>query len=211
MFQKALSSFDPVSCLKKVSIITLRQHDREFGLNARILASFPQAKIETVDKVTRGPVETALSVERHLNLDDAVVVMDCDLWFSSQKYFQMISESVLGKSLASGGLVYFKSNLPRYSYARLDGDRVLETAEKTVISDHALIGAYYFSSARLFLKAAHQLMKCSLSSEMPEFNVSLLYNYLLKEGQEVRAYSQDSYHSFGTPEELAKYQVREAL
>ena len=38
-----------------------------------------------------------------------------------------------------------------------------------------------------------------------EFYVSLLYNYLLAEGKTVRLATMEEYYSYGTPEELMKY------
>jgi hypothetical protein len=81
---------------------------------------------------------------------------------------------------------------------------VKRTAEKEVISSHALCGAYFFSSANGFLKAAHQLMNEPVFIK-PEYYVSLLYNYLLANGEIVRLATMEEYYSYGTPEELRRY------
>ena len=108
-------------------------------------------------------------------------------------------------SLANGGmLVSFESSEPRYSYAEADGNMIVKrTAEKEVISSHALCGAYFFSSAKGFLKAAHRLMNEPVFTK-PEYYVSLLYNYLLADGETVKLAQMEEYHSYGTPEELRK-------
>jgi hypothetical protein len=82
---------------------------------------------------------------------------------------------------------------------------VKRTAEKEVISTHALCGAYFFSSARGFLKAAHRLMNEPVFTK-PEYYVSLLYNYLLADGETVRLATMEEYYSYGTPEELRRCQ-----
>jgi hypothetical protein len=38
----------------------------------------------------------------------------------------------------------------------------------------------------------------------PEYYVSLLYNYLLADGETVRLAQMEEYYSYGTPEELRK-------
>ena len=101
-------------------------------------------------------------------------------------------------------LVSFESLEPRYSYAEVDGNMIVKrTAEKEVISSHALCGAYFFSSAKGFLKAAHKLMNEPVFTK-PEYYVSLLYNYLLADGETVRLAQMEEYYSYGTPEELRK-------
>jgi hypothetical protein len=58
-----------------------------------------------------------------------------------------------------GALVSFDSDLPKYSYAEIDENGIVKcTAEKEVISNHALCGAYFFSSSAGFLTAAHRLL-----------------------------------------------------
>ena len=109
------------------------------------------------------------------------------------------------KDAEGGLLVSFESTLPRYSYAETDGsDRVVRTAEKEVISTHALCGAYFFATGKLFKEAAHRLLN-EAQFNKPEYYVSLLYNYLLREEQVVRLASMEKYCSYGTPEELKQY------
>ena len=81
---------------------------------------------------------------------------------------------------------------------------VKRTAEKEVISNHALCGAYFFSSAIGFLKAAHRLLNEPVFTK-PEYYVSLLYNYLLANGEIVKLATMEDYRSYGTPEELKRY------
>lgn len=120
--------------------------------------------------------------------DDAVIVMDCDLEFRSVKFMEII-KVILSKSMdeADGGaLVSFKSDNPKYSYAEVGEDGyVKRTAEKEVISNHALCGAYFFSTGKRFKQIAHQLLN-ELEFKKPEYYVSLLYNYMLKTGEKVQ-------------------------
>lgn len=101
-----------------------------------------------------------------------------------------------------GLLVSFESDLPKYSYAEIDANNIVRrTAEKEVISNHALCGAYFFSSGKGFLKVAHQLLDNSIPNKS-EFYVSLLYNYLLKNGETVKLCLMENYYSYGTLKNL---------
>jgi dTDP-glucose pyrophosphorylase len=108
--------------------------------------------------------------------------------------------------LAQGGaLVSFESCEPRYSYAKVNDEGfVIKTAEKEVISNHALCGAYFFSTGKKFKDVAHKLLN-EPKFKKPEYYVSLLYNYILGDGEQVRLANMEEYYSYGTPEELKQY------
>ena len=207
LFQHAIESVSAPGIPMKYSFIVRQEHIDKYHLDEGIRSIVPNANVFSVLKTTRGAVETCLMAESVIDENDAVVVMDCDLEFKSQSFIQNIKEILSsGEKYSIGGLlVSFLSDLPRYSYALVDEqDYVIRTAEKEVISSHALCGAYFFSFGRLFLAAAHRLME-ERNFSKPEYYVSLLYNYLLGEGETVRLCEMEDYRSYGTPEELKRY------
>ena len=145
--------------------------------------------------------------EKGIDNNDAVIVMDCDLEFRSKQFMEKIKTSlaVSGDIAEGGALVSFESDSPKYSYAEIDENNiVLRTAEKEVISNHALCGAYFFSSGKRFKEIAHQLMNAQNFAK-PEYYVSLLYNYLIAAKEKVYLAPMEEYYSYGTPEELKRY------
>lgn len=207
LFLHAISSVSDAEIPMKYSFIVRQEHIDKYGIDAGIKAVLPEANIFSVLKTTRGAVETCLMAESAIADDDAVIVMDCDLEFRSKRFIQIIKE-ILSQSIeqANGGaLVSFESNEPRYSYAAVGEDGlVTRTAEKEVISSHALCGAYFFSTGVRFKQIAHQLLD-EPDFKKPEYYVSLLYNYLLADGEKVRLAPMEEYYSYGTPEELKRY------
>lgn len=207
LFQRAISSVRIEGVPMKYSFVVRQEHIDKYGIDKGIKALLLEANIFSVLKTTRGAVETCLMAESVIADDDAVIVMDCDLEFRSKKFIEII-KSILSQSVeeANGGaLVSFESNEPRYSYAAVDKDGyVTRTAEKEVISNHALCGAYFFSTGRRFKQVAHQLLN-EPEFKKPEYYVSLLYNYLLAEGEKVQLATMEEYYSYGTPEELKRY------
>ena len=207
LFMRAIGSVFIEGVSMKYSFIVRQEHIDRFHIDEQIRAIIPEANIFSVTKTTRGAVETCLMAESAIDEEDAVMVMDCDLEFRSKVFMKGITEILQQPSAeANGGmLISFESTEPRYSYAEVDDNMVVKrTAEKEVISSHALCGAYFFSSAKGFLKAAHQLMNEPVFTK-PEYYVSLLYNYLLADGETVRLAMMEEYYSYGTPEELKKY------
>ena len=207
LFKHAISSVTDKDIQMKYSFIVRQEHIDKYQIDKGIRSFLPEANLFSVVKTTRGAVETCLIAENAIADDDAVSVMDCDLEFRSKKFVEIIKQ-ILNKPIeeATGGaLVSFESNEPRYSYAALGKDGfVTRTAEKEVISNHALCGAYFFSSGKRFKEVAHCLLDEPVFSK-PEYYVSLLFNYLLKAGEKVRLVSMEEYYSYGTPEELKRY------
>lgn len=207
LFQRAISSIEESNAPMKYSFIVRQEHIDKYQIDKQIKSILPEANIFSVLKTTRGAVETCLMAESAINDEDGIIVMDCDLEFRSKRFNESIHH-ILSLPIAQtngGMLVSFKSNNPRYSYAEIDNDgTVLRTAEKEVISNHALCGAYFFSVGKRFKEIAHQLLDEPVFSK-PEYYVSLLYNYLLRAGETVRIAEMEEYYSYGTPEELNRY------
>lgn len=202
MFRKALGSFDGLPAPRAVTLVIRRELDDAFGLGGMITATLPQAEVVVIPELTRGSVETCLAAAPLIRPDDGVVVLDCDLWFSSPAYLALIAGALDGSRPVDGGLLTFPATSPRYSFAELDGRRVVRTAEKEAISSNALAGAYFFNTGKLFLDAAHDLVS---RPPVNEYYVSHLYNIILQRGGHVEAAPVERYASFGTPEELAAY------
>ena len=207
LFKRAISSVTIEDAPMKYSFIVRKEHIDRYHIDEQIKAILPEANVFYVEKTTRGAVETCLIAEEAVSEEDAIVVMDCDLEFRSEAYIAGIKK-ILQQSPdeASGGmLVSFESSEPRYSYAEVNENMIVKrTAEKEVISSHALCGAYFFSTAKGFLKAAYRLLNEPVFTK-PEYYVSLLYNYLLADGETVRLATMEEYYSYGTPEELKRY------
>jgi NDP-sugar pyrophosphorylase family protein len=155
-------------------------------------------EIHFLNQATRGPLETAVQVVKAENILGPLFILDCDFLFDSPDYFSRIATGGI-----DGAVVYFKSTSPRYSYARLKGREVLETAEKIVLSDCALAGCYFFSSAKIFAQKAQEALDQDMQAEP---YIAPLYNSLIKDGYKIEGFPVSRYVSFGTPEELQNSQ-----
>ena len=207
LFKRAIGSVSIDGVPMKYSFIVRQEHIDKYQIDEQIKAILPQANIFSVLKTTRGAVETCLMADSVIADEDGVIVMDCDLEFRSKRFLEIL-KGILSQPMEQsegGALVSFESNEPRYSYAALGEDGfVTRTAEKEVISNHALCGAYFFSTGKRFKQIAHQLLD-EPEFKKPEYYVSLLYNYLLAEGEKVQLATMEEYYSYGTSEELKRY------
>lgn len=207
LFERAIGSVAVAGAPMKYSFVVRQEHIDRYNIDEQIKSLVPTANVFAVKQTTRGAVETCLMAESVIDDNDAVVVMDCDLEFSSKRYAELITEALSQpiEKTFGGALVSFESSDPRYSYAEVDSEmRVLRTAEKEAISTNALCGAYFFASGKDFKRVARQLLVDGTHGKA-EFYVSLLYNYLLAENKNVFLAPMEEYRSYGTPEELKRY------
>ncbi|CUG89252.1 nucleotidyl transferase, putative [Bodo saltans] len=224
MIFKAVSSFDGLvqrgegRIRVRLIFIVRQEHEDQFLLRTKLAEVFAeQANVEVVFVMmlsdTRGAAETCLLAKDVLIPEAPVVIMDCDTYFRSAKYEDVLMKMALeqqgDKNGIAGLLVHFRSRALRYSYALVNEETgyVVRTAEKDPISDMSLIGAYAFGSGKLFVDAAEQLVASPIDPEkgVKEYYISLVFNFLLDAGRKVVAVERDDYASFGTPEELALY------
>ena len=207
LFKRALDGLADIEAPRKYTFIVRQEHIRDFSIDNSLKAMFPDAAIIGVEHTTRGAVETCLLAGERISPDDAVAVQDCDLEFHSESFNRGIAGDLQKNSPdVAGRVISFDAEDPRYSYAQITGDgRVLQTAEKQVISRHALAGAYYFSRGDCFLAAAHELLRRFENgmTQTKELYLSLLYNILLESDNRILLHELELYRSFGTPEELA--------
>ena len=179
LFMHAIDSINIENIPIKYSFIVRKEHIANYNIDNTIKAYLPNANIFSVEKTTRGAVETCMIAESAIDNNDAILVLDCDLHFNSISFNNIIKSVIEGDTTISGALVSFNSNDPKYSYAEIDDNNiVIRTAEKEVISNNALCGAYFFSNGNEFKSISKQLIN-EANFKKPEFYVSLLYNYIL--------------------------------
>jgi len=204
MFKRALAAFDAYEGDKKYFFIVRKDTNEEYGLADQIKEILSDAQIKILDHNTQGAVETCLLAEDMLDPELPLVIMDCDISFESPEYFSRITEAIESNAF-DGMLLSFNSTDPRYSFAETNQEGlVVRTAEKQAISSNALMGAYFFTRADIFLNGAHKLMQRQISETMKEYYVSLIYNILLEEGNRI-GLARGIFYCFGTPEELDAY------
>lgn len=203
MFMRALDSFAEQTDLRYIFVIRA-EYVEKYNLENEILKHIPDAKIAILDHDTGGAVESCM-IAKDL-IDDAlpISVADCDIYFKSKAYFDKINAGP--QFVPDGMLLTFPSDDPRYSYVELDDSgHAVRTAEKVVISNHAILGGYFFKSGKLLKDLADEFLSQSLPENIKEYFMSHLFNLLLARGGKIEITDIDKKYIFGTPEELQAY------
>lgn len=203
MFMKALDSFSGLTDVDHIFVIRKDQDD-QYDLANQIHQRLPDAKIAIMDHDTRGAVESAMIARDLIDENIPITIADCDIYFESKEYFDKIASN-RDTGTIDGMLLTFESTDPRYSFVELDhSGKAIRTAEKVVISNHALLGGYFFKTGKLFKDLANEFISGGLG-DIKEFYVSQLFNILIAKGGTVEIANIDVMHIFGTPEELNAY------
>ena len=182
--------------LASLTFVVLQEHIDRFAIDEKIRSYYPEANIVKLPHVLNGAVLTAMEGAKTIENDGPVLFCDCDLMFTCNALYEFYNKSIFE---VDGSLLTFTSDLDRYSYVETDDSGfALRTAEKQVISSHAITGAYGYRNAKLFLDAAEKYMD---ECEYSEYFMSGIYNILIREGRRIKVFTVDETTNFGTPEE----------
>jgi dTDP-glucose pyrophosphorylase len=205
MFMRALDSVAHLKDEIRYIFVIRQEHDDQYGLAKKIRSHLPNARIALLDHDTGGAVESCLIAKEHIDDELPITIADCDIYFQSKNYFDKVRQAaVTGKP--DGMLLTFQSDDPRYSYVELDKEgKAKRTAEKVVISNHAILGGYFFRNGKLFKELAEEFVSGKLPPHLKEYFMSHLFNMLLERKGHIEIASIDKMHIFGTPEELDAY------
>jgi NDP-sugar pyrophosphorylase family protein len=178
----------------KVSISLIKRQGQNFIVDHSI-------RVYEIDYITDGPASTVNITREDINLDQELIVINCDqiikdwnqeLFLSYARKF----DSVLG---------CFISNSNKNSYVKVDdNNHVTEVREKVVISNLATNGLHYWKKARYFFESYDEMVKNNDRTN-GEFYVAPTFNYLIKNNYKIGIYLFNQHFPVGTPEDLEKY------
>lgn len=191
---------------QKHFIFMLNQKDcAEFHLDesAKIITE-PDSDIIILKNQTGGALCTCLLACEKVNNDKPLVIANCDQIIDID--YSKVIKKFNDKDL-DAGVITFPSIHPRWSYVRLENDRVVEVAEKRPLSKHAIAGFYYFKHGTDFIEAAQKaiLKENALDGK---FYISASLNELILMNKRIECYevTKERYHSFYSPEKIREYE-----
>lgn len=189
-------SLSNITCKNEDKIFLLRKDVcDEFSLDKKIDEVYKGSKIIITDKETRGTLETVLLAEKYIDSDESLFIHTLDI--HSEPSIDCYKDPLNG---VPGGAVFtIKANSPQYSYLSYDSNyNAIEAAEKRVISDQAAVGVYFFSSFEIFSRYGKKMMNDD-NTTLGEFFITPVYNYLIKDGFQVKIIEMSAFLAFGTP------------
>lgn len=159
------------------------------------------SEVIPITKLTEGAALSVLCAEALVNDDDPVVVVNSD-----NIILNGVGDFLRNVGDADGSILTFKVASGPWSYARVRGERVVQVAEKTPISDNATAGVYYFKSWRILRTAVCRMIAAN-DRFNGEFYLAPAYNYMIGAGMTVTNFTipKQNFVSLGTPADLELY------
>jgi NDP-sugar pyrophosphorylase family protein len=185
-------------------VIMQGRHVKQYCADDLIRRLAPGADVVEIDGLTEGAACTVLAAAEHFDGPNELVLANSD-----QKLDVDVAAFVdrMRSLEADGGILTFCDDDAKWSYARCDDSgRVVEVAEKRVISDQATVGIYYFRRGSDFARAARRMIERDIRVN-GEFYVCPVFNELIEDGKRifVDEIQKDQMHGLGTPEDLAVF------
>lgn len=183
-----------------------KQHEEEFKISQEIYSLCKDAKIVFLNKLSKGPAESALFCNEVLDEEDSLITINCDqrMVWDERRFIDF-----LNLQEPDGCIITVKTNGKNYSYAEVNEAGIVQRiVEKEIISDDGLIGFHYYKKAKYFIDATRQLISLD-QKQKGEFYISDTYNILIKNNLRIMNYSLNEKETqivLGTPEEIKKFE-----
>ncbi len=154
--------------------------------------------IVELDHITDGQATTCMLAIPYCNPEYPIMVYNIDTYVEP---YEMKCCDIDG----DGHIPCFHAEGDHWSFVKLDdAGNVINVREKVRISDNCTLGAYYFSSAKLYKELYTEYYSDNSHLEKNEKYIAPLYNFMVQKGMRVTISIVDSnkVHVLGTPEEL---------
>lgn len=186
---------------KYVFVVRKEDNSEDFIKEKMLKYGVENIEVIGIDYLTDGQATTCMLAISHCNSEDAIMVYNIDTYVESN---EMKYEDIKG----DGHIPCFHADGDHWSFAKLDENgKVTEVREKVRISGNCTLGAYYFSSAKLYKELYDEYYKDNSKLEKSEKYIAPLYNFMIEKGMDVTISIVDAkkVHVLGTPEELLEF------
>jgi HAD superfamily hydrolase (TIGR01509 family) len=181
--------------------IVQADHYKKYSLEIALTKLVPECKIIQVDGVTDGAARTALLAKQYIDNQRPLIIANSDQlldWDSSEFMSQLLETG------ADGNMALFLANEDKWSYAKIKNNRIIEVAEKVVISNNASTGIYGWAKGSDYVKYAEQMIDKNIRVNN-EFYICPVYNQAIQDNKRILPMFVNKMYGLGTPEDLDQY------
>ena len=179
--------------------VVQKSHYEKYNLATVLNNISPDCEIVQVEGVTEGAACTTLLAKQFIDNEEPLLMANSDQfveWDSNEFMYSMVGDNI------DGGMLTFRSNHPKWSYAKLDEDGfVTEVQEKNPISDIATVGIYYWTKGSDYVKYAEQMIDNDIRVNN-EFYVCPVFNEAIADDKKLKIFDIEKMWGLGTPEDL---------
>jgi beta-phosphoglucomutase-like phosphatase (HAD superfamily)/dTDP-glucose pyrophosphorylase len=186
--------------------IVQADHYEKYGLEAALTKLVPGCKIIQVDGVTDGAARTALLAKEYTNNHKPLIIANSDqlLGWDGSAFMSQLLESG-----CDGNMALFLANEDKWSYAKIQNNRIIGVAEKVVISNNASTGIYGWARGSDYVKYAEQMINKNIRVNN-EFYICPVYNEAIQDNKRILPIFVDTMNGLGTPEDLERFLLQKS-
>lgn len=205
LLSHVMTSLGPLGRDGRLVVVVPDDEVVRFHTDRVIALEEPTAAVVRVGETSGAACSALLAAER-FDPDEELVVVNGD------QIIEADLEALISRLRSDGydaGTIVFDAVHPRWSYVRLEDDRVVQASEKTPISRQATAGVFWFRRAGDFLDAAMSMVMKGASVE-GTYYVCPCLNELVLAGRRIGAHPIDrtQYWSFHDPASMTAYEAR---
>jgi hypothetical protein len=193
----------------------LDAHDKNYSISKQLRSIFgKKIKIIKLNKITRGPAETAYLAVRDIKSNGPVIFNDCDHYFKSKSLLDKIYE-IKNKKNISGIINVADTNSikPDWSYVEQNSlGEIIGIKEKDPVlakrGAKGVVASYYFSNIDIFKKEAKLMIKENDlvgGKFKKEFYISKIYDRLIKKDYKFLTAETSAAFPFGNPLQIQNF------
>lgn len=209
MILRAASSLSFFNLIPRKNIVAIVRPDdiKNYKIDLEITRIFPGISV-LIDEKPHGATSTTLVAKDHISSNSRVLIMDCDIWFRSPIYEELLLKT---QTELSGVIPVFAAVGDRWSFSAVDSKSIINRiVEKRRINIPgctllANVGFYYFAKGMDFLSYAEVAL--SKSSSDRECYLSQVIQEMIQAGLPFVAAICDSVIDMGTPDSYGEAEV----
>ncbi len=185
-------------------VFILKEEDvMKFHLDNTLKLLSPSCKIVKLKNDTKGALCSILMSIDKIDSSDSILILNGDQIIDSD-FGQIID--YFHENEAEVGVVTFDSVHPRWSFAKIENNQIVQTAEKNPISNHAIAGYYYFENAATFFECAFECILNDVQLDGKFYISPVINEYILKNKKALNFnIDKSKYHSFYSPQMISEY------
>ena len=177
---------------------------KKFHIDSSVRILTPASQVIKLQHQTAGALCTCLMAIDYINDELELIIANSDQ-IIDVNYSDVLD--YFHSSKADAGVITFPSIHPRWSYARIRGEEVVEVAEKRPLSKNAIAGFYYYKHGNDFVEAAKKALLKQNNLE-GKYYISASINELILMGKKICFYEIEKaqYKSFYSPAKIKEYE-----
>jgi NDP-sugar pyrophosphorylase family protein len=203
MIEHALENPSKLEVEHEFIFIIKNEDALKYHLDNTLKLLVPNCSIIKLKNTTKGALCSVLMAIDKINENDKLLIINGDqvINFDFNVFHKTWEDNCV-----DSGIVIFESIHPRWSYAKLSEDIVIQTAEKNPISKNAIAGYYYFKRAEDFIKASFDVVLNDDNYEGNYYISSVINQYILRgKINLVHRINASNYFSFYSPKLLNEF------